>query len=344
MKILLTILLFLSASLSFGQTKKLYRQVEKTKDLKEKIVLLSEIIRLKPKDLDAYFYRAIAQHDIKDYTGAILDYSKIIIEKPDADSYFNRGNSRYSLEDYEGAKRDYAKAFELDKKLIEARFSLGFTKYNLGDFNGAFLDFNAIIQNCIFNKEHLYSGYFKNNYLYSGKFVRLSLNMRALTYKNLGNYADAINDYTILLSIRRNARNYYNRGKLLMDLKFYQKANNDFKNSLAISDNNNNNNMYARFYKGASNLFLGKHLEAIADFNKCLNYDTSDFDAYLGLAIAYNNLNEINQAKLYFEKANNILEIGENLNSIEQYKDTFWFQNQYFHFNNNVNKLVKLIN
>jgi len=330
MKMLLILSLTLIYSLSFGQVKKLYRKVEKAKDLTEKISLLSKIIRLQPKDLDAYFYRANAEHELGNYNGAILDYSKIIIEEPDADTFLNRGNSRYRLGDYQGAKQDYTKAYELDKNLIGARYSLGCTKYDLGDFKGAFLDFNSPIQNYRY----------KHDYLYPKIFIYKSLLMRALTYESLGNYMNAIEDYSSIILIKPNAENFYNRGKLLMDLKFYQEANNDFMTSLYLNEKNE----YAYFYKGTSNLFLGKYLKAISDFSQAVKFDVTDFDAYLGLAIAYNKVNDPNNAKLYFEKANAILEIGEDLKTIEQYTDTFWFQNQYYYFNNNINKLVGLYN
>lgn len=328
MKLRLTILLTLISLLSFGQAKQLYRKAERTTNLKEKISLFSQVINLEPKNLDAYFYRAIAQHDLGNYTDAILDYSKIIIEEPDADTFLNRGNSRYSLGDYEGAKRDFAQAYKLDKSLVATRYSLGCTKYDLGDYNDAFLDFNSIIRSFINN----------DDISYPRIFVYKSLIMRALTYEALGNYVKAIEDYSSLISIKPNAENYYNRGKLLMNMTFYEEANNDFEASLLL----NKKNEYAYFYRGASNLFLGKYLKAISDFSEAIKFDTKDFDAYLGLAIAYNKLKDPNNAKLNFEKANSILSIGKNLKTVEQYKDTFWFNNQYHHFNRNVYKLVQL--
>ena len=63
-------------------------------NLEERINLLDQVISLEPKNLDAYFYRALAKNDLGDYQGAIVDYSKIILIEPDADTYFNRGNSR----------------------------------------------------------------------------------------------------------------------------------------------------------------------------------------------------------------------------------------------------------
>ncbi|WP_445731125.1 tetratricopeptide repeat protein [Mariniflexile sp.] len=328
MKKPLAISVTLISLLSFGQANKLYRKAEKTTDLAEKITLLSQVISLEPKNLDAYFYRAIAKHNLGDYGGAIVDYSKIIVDEPDADTYLNRGNSRYSMEDYEGAKQDYHKAFELDKNLINAKYGLGCVKYDLGDFEGAFLDFNSIIQ----NSRHQQNTPFALIHIYK------SFLMRALVYETLGNYVKALEDYSTVILIEPSAENYYNRGKLLINMKFYEEAHTDLTKSLAL----NKNNAYAYFYRGASNLFLGKFMDAISDLSKAVKFDPKDFDAYLGLAIAYNKVNDPDNARINFEKANAILSIGENIKTIEQYRETFWFQNQYFHFNKNVTKLVKL--
>ncbi|GAL79403.1 TPR repeat [Algibacter lectus] len=110
MKKYFTLILVVVPILIFGQANKLFRQALKTEDLSERIELLTQVISLDSDKLDAYFYRAIAKNDLGDYSGAIIDYSKIIITEPDADSYFNRGNARYSLEDFEGARQDYRDA------------------------------------------------------------------------------------------------------------------------------------------------------------------------------------------------------------------------------------------
>ncbi len=328
MKKLLTISLILIPLFLFSQEKKLYRKAVNSEDLNKKIELFSQVIKLNPKNLDAYFYRAIAKDEKGDYTGAIVDYSKIIIEDPDADTYLNRGNSRFNIGDFEAAKLDYAKAYELDKNLINARYSLGCVKYDLGDYNGAFLDFNSIVQNFFYRQKsivipiHVYK----------------SLLMRAQVYEALGNNLKAIKDYSIIIYIKPNDENYYNRGKLLMNMKLYKYANADFKKSVLL----NKNNAYAYFYRGASYLFLGKYLNAISDFSEAIKFDTMDFDAHLGLAMAYNNVKDPNNARLNFNRANTMLSIGENIKTIEQYRNTFWFQNQYYYFNNNVIKLAKL--
>jgi tetratricopeptide (TPR) repeat protein len=67
-----------------------------------------------------YFnFRGNAKKDVKDYEGAIADYSKAISINPDdADTYINRGNAKKNLGDYEGAMEDFDLAIKLDSQNI----------------------------------------------------------------------------------------------------------------------------------------------------------------------------------------------------------------------------------
>lgn len=123
-----------------------------------------------------------------------------------------------------------------------------------------------------------------------------------------------------------------------MDINYYQKAFDDFAISLKLNENNS----YAYFYRGSSSLFLGKYMDAISDYNTVLKFDSLDFDAMIGLALCYFKIKDVDKTKFYLEKANNILSIEKNSNEIENYKNTYWFQNQNFYFNENLIELSKL--
>jgi tetratricopeptide (TPR) repeat protein len=312
------LLIILLPIIGFGQVNKIFRQASRETDLSKKIELYTQVIDLEPDNLDAYFYRAIAKNDLGDYSGAIVDYSKIIVEEPDADTYYNRGNSRYSIKDYKGAKEDYAKAFMLDDNFLDALYSLACVKFDLGEFEDAIKDFSSFIKIVPDNP--------------------MAYTIRAAAYKAIKQYTNAAQDYSTAILIEPNADHYYNRGVFLMDLNYHKEANADLSKSLRL----NRNNSYAYFYRGASNVLLGKYLDAIDDFSKAIEFDSVDFDAYLGLAIAYNKVNDIANAKLNFDKANAIISPNEPITTIEQYSNTYWFQTQYFYFNNSINELVKL--
>jgi tetratricopeptide (TPR) repeat protein len=319
MKRTFIILIFLLLhAINYGQANKLFRQASNTTDLNEKIELYTQIIELEPENLDAYFYRALAKNDLGDYSGAIVDYSKIIVLEPDADTYYNRGNSRYSLKDYDGAQEDYQSAFELDSNFLDALYSLGCVKYDIGDFEGSILDFSALIKAIPTEPKFYYH--------------------RALAFKALEKHAYALNDYSLAILADSSADSYYNRGVFYMDINYYEKANVDLSISLKLNENNS----YAYFYRGASFLLLGKYMDAISDFNTVLKFDSLDFDAMIGLSLCYYKLNDINNAKLYFAKAKAILSIENSPEAIENYKNTYWYQNQYFFLNENITPISKL--
>ncbi|APY11900.1 hypothetical protein BWZ22_11960 [Seonamhaeicola sp. S2-3] len=318
-KQLLIILITLLPVLSFGQANKFYRKALRTSDLNEKIKLLDQAISEDPNHLDAYFLRALTKNDLGDFSGAIVDYSKIILKKPDADSYFNRGNSRYSLKDLVGAKNDYAKAYELNPNFIDALYSLACVKYDLEDFKGAIQDFDKILKA---------NPNFLNAYL-----------LRASSYKALENHKKALADYTLAIMISPDANTYYNRGVFFMDINYYDRANEDLTKSLRY----NNNNTFAHFYRGASFLLLGKFQKAINDFSNALKLDPLDFDAHLGLALTYYKMGDLANSKVHFIKANGILNPENKIAFPYLYENTYWYQSHYYYFINNIKELEKLL-
>ena len=72
------------------------------------------MIELKPDYTNAYYNRGIVKNNLKDYYGAIADYSKVIeLEPDDADAYYNRGVLKNNLGDLNGACVDWRKAASL---------------------------------------------------------------------------------------------------------------------------------------------------------------------------------------------------------------------------------------
>lgn len=317
-KAIIILIITIACNTIFAQANKLYRQATKATDLNEKVSLYSAVIALEPDNLDAYFYRAIAKNDLGDYSGAIVDYSKIILKKPDADTYYNRGNSRYSLKDFDGAKDDYEEAYKRDPQLLDALYSLGCVKYDLGEFESAIIDFSKIIGLV----PTLQTTYF----------------LRASAYMALKQYTKALEDYSVAIIVNPNAEAYYNRGVFYLDINYYQKANDDLNRALKL----NNSNSFNYFYRGASFLLLGKYLDAISDFKTALTFDANDFDAMLGLSISYNKAKDAENAQLYFEKALSIVSPNARKKDVEAFNNTYWYQKQYYYFNENFVELSKL--
>ena len=313
----LILCLFLVTGLSvFGQAKKLIRQAGRASDLDTKIELYSQALDLEPENLDALFYRALAKTEQGDLSGAIVDYSKIILIKPDPDTYFNRGNLRYRLQELDGAKEDYQKAYELDPGFVDALFSLACVEFDQQDYNAAVTDYTKVIK---------LNSYYPKVYT-----------LRASAYEALKEYKKAIEDYTIAVYVFGTPEAYMNRGQLFLGINYYKEAYIDFNKATSLDSSN----PFAFFYRGTAALMLGGFDDAENDFKKALSFDSNDFDAMLGLSITYLRKGNTNLAKLNFEKAKELL--GITTDDVDAYKNTFWYQNQYYFFLNKLKELQVL--
>jgi tetratricopeptide (TPR) repeat protein len=75
--------------------------------------------RLQQKALD-YYCRGNHKKFLKDYKGAVDDFTKAIKFNPNfAEAYFRRANTKIVLNDTEGAMLDYNKAIELNPDFAE---------------------------------------------------------------------------------------------------------------------------------------------------------------------------------------------------------------------------------
>jgi tetratricopeptide (TPR) repeat protein len=307
-KLILIALIF--PLLSFSQANKLLRQGLKSTNYNEQIELFTQVIELDKKNLDAYFYRGLANYNLQDYTGAILDYTKIIFYKPDADTYYNRGNSKFALNDYEGAKEDYKKALELNNGLIDAVYNLGLTQAYLGEFNEAITNYDKLI-----------SKFPGNDNLYIQK---------AMAHMELKNYKEAFENFGNSILLNPNSNAFYTRGLALLSINYYKEAQADFYKAIEFDKNN----LPCYFYIGTTHLFLGEFVPAITAFTESIKIDALDFDAYLGLAMAQFKANDKTQAKINFQKAKSILNpYALESDGIETFNNTYWHKNQSLYFN-----------
>tara|TARA_R110000868_G_scaffold360484_2_gene622516 strand:- start:10174 stop:11136 length:963 start_codon:yes stop_codon:yes gene_type:complete len=305
----LVFILVLLPFIGFAQANKLIRQGLRSENPKEQVELFSNAIELEPENFDAYFYRGVAKNNLGDFNGAILDYTKIIIFEPSADVYFNRGNSKYSLMDFTGAKEDYSKALKLNPDFIEARYSLAVTKNDLEDYKGAIVDLEAA----------------------SNINITIPIIMQlARAYSGLKNYSKASEIYNVAVKVVPNEETYYQRGKFYMSINYYKPANEDFNAVINL----NKDSMHSYFFRGLSYFFLGKYEEALSDFKVAVQFDLTDFDAIIGLAATYYKLGDLANSKQNFIKAKSLL-MGLNPKqnyTIDLFKNTYWFEHQYFTF------------
>ncbi len=150
---------------------------------------------------DLFHNRAVAKDELKDYSGAIADYSKAILLDPkDADNYIARANSKSNIKDYIGAIADINKALEINPTLDYLYFRRANNKFNLGDYRGAISDYSKYI---IKNPQDAESYYNRGDAKY-----------------NINDFKGAIADYTKTISLDpKYAEAYLWRGNAKIEIK-----------------------------------------------------------------------------------------------------------------------------
>jgi len=120
--------------------------------MKEVLVIISLLlisVRVNSQNTArGFFDQAFDKNELKDYQGAIGDYTKAIEIFADFDlAYLNRGLVKIRIEDYYGAIADYNKAIEIGYVPISRVYAArGQAKVKLKDYYGAIADFNKVIE------------------------------------------------------------------------------------------------------------------------------------------------------------------------------------------------------
>ena len=180
-------------------------------------------IDLNSNDSQSYMNRGFAKLNLRDYKGAIEDFSKIIQIKLNTDyvawAYTNRGMCLAKLSKYKEAIADFNKSIELNPNDAGVYSNRGLSKLHLGLYKESILDFDKSIE---LNPND--AGVYSN---------------RALANLNLGQHKKAIKDCNKGIELNPNDINAYNyRGIAKSKMRNHQGAVEDFDKALALSPNN----------------------------------------------------------------------------------------------------------
>ncbi len=205
-------------------------------------------IRLKLDFAKAYNNRGLAKDNLEQYVAAISDYDTAIRLKPNfVEAYFNRGNAKYHLRDYAGALVDYTMAIRLKPNFAKAYGNRGNAKDNLGQYTAAISDYDTAIR----LKPDDADAY----------------NNRGVTKRRLGQYFAAIADYDTAIRLKSDfAMAYYNRGLAKDRLKRYAAAISDYNIAIRLKSDY----VEAYYNRGLAKILLRRTTEAKQDFQKAL--------------------------------------------------------------------------
>jgi len=178
--------------------------------------IYSEILAVKPLDIEALFGVGTITQKLKKNDLALSFFSKVIeINNNHEESFLQRGKIHFLNKNFEDAISDFSSALRINPTNIEAMNSRGITYSQLSNFDVALQDFTGAIEICSSNADLFYN--------------------RGLAYWKLRKYKAAIHDYTNAIELRPN---YYqafnNRGSAYRELADFDKALEDFKTSTKL--------------------------------------------------------------------------------------------------------------
>ena len=206
---------------------------------------------LTPSNPAIYRKRAAERLYIKDYQGAISDYSQSLeIDTENANSYNDRGLALFNSGDIAAAVQDYSHALRINPNEPAYYFNRGFARLEIGDYQGSIQDFIETLRflpqdaECYFQLAEAYrlagdcqkavENYTQALQLYPQDAV--AYNNRGLSQYELTNYTQAIEDYTQALQINtEDAVAYFNRAIAYTALDRDQEALEDFNSALLLN-------------------------------------------------------------------------------------------------------------
>jgi len=234
------------------------------KDYHGSIKLNTEAIELKPDWSWPYNNRGLAYADLGQKERAIQEFNKAIEMNPRlSQAYYNRGFAYYLLKQYERAILDFNKAIELNPKYAMAYNNRGLAYNQLKQYKKAVQDFSSAIQICT-NLTQYKQSIQSTNYSAERINYQMLYARRGGAYYNLGQYEQAVQDYSKAIEIDPNwIMHYRRRAEAYKALKRYDKAIQDYNKVIQRL-------ILPEFYysRGECYQALGETEKAQADFAK----------------------------------------------------------------------------
>ena len=245
--------------------KKLY-----IKDYEGAIENYSKAIDLSSKFADAYFNRGIAYVRINEYNKGIDDFTKVIsLDSSSFDVFFHRAYSNFQLNNWERCIDDCNKAILINPNYGIAYSYRGVAKYQLGNQSGGCLDCDTAI--------------FLSKDSSSKKFCFYN---RGYIKKANSNFKSAIYDFSeaIALDTSFYILSYINRAKCKEELQDYIGAIDDYSSII-----NKFPEIYLLYIDRANvKLKLNDKIGACEDFQKAQFWDTRNDEKNLAKLIKKN--------------------------------------------------------
>lgn len=258
--------------------------MEKAFDELYEVVKNSNIEEAKLNLSYAYFDRALAFHDNKNYDLAMEDLNKSIELNPKYDmAYNNRGFIYRQRKEYDNAIIELTHAVNINPSNDFAYTNRGLCLYSKGLYDDAIMDLNKALD---INKEN------SNAYIGRG-LVLLIKNENELAFQDV-NKAIEIDP--------KNDSAYSSRGIVYYKMEEYDKALDDFNQALKL----NAQNEYSYIGKGSCYSSKGDYIKAIIEYEKLIELNPNVMSYYPNLIEAYIITGSYMKAKMALDKASSL--------------------------------------
>ncbi|PCJ67235.1 MAG: hypothetical protein COA58_02655 [Bacteroidetes bacterium] len=242
-----------------------------------------------------YYKKAVVKYKMKDYGGAIVEYTRAIeLGGNSPVLYNNRGVCKYKMEHYSEAIEDYNMAISSDSNFVNAYFNKGNSYLDINELEDALISYDRAI------------------YLDS-LYVKAYIN-RAKVYYLLEDYRSTVTDLTKVLdeNVATNKEGLHlERGNALFKLAEFNKALSDYTVAIQLKTN-----FYQAYInRGQCHIQLKDHLKAIDDFTLSMHLNMDGGESYYYRGLTY--LDMTTTVKASDRKMKTLRMIRKNQNLIE---------------------------
>ncbi len=259
--------------------------------------------------------RGVAKWRLKQFDGAVADFTKAVSLNPDyVAAYNNRGNVYMDLNRFEDAYRDFDKAVALSPKFGPAYSNRANASQRLGRLEAAEADFRKAIElmpgsavpvngrgMIASSLGRYYTGlrYLNRAVALNGQYTSAYQN-RAAVYMSLNRNEEAEQDLEkVIALVPDNAALYIARGKINALGKHPQQAFRDFVKALELAPDN----VQALIGRGSQYIDYRRADLALEDLNRAISLDPKAAQAYFWRGVIRQSTNDIEGAEADFGKA-----------------------------------------
>jgi tetratricopeptide (TPR) repeat protein len=220
-----------------------------------------------------------------DFTTAISLFTQAICEdENDCDAYYFRGNAYLLTQQYENAIKDCSKLLQLDNmryyQITQTWLNRGNAYRLIGNYNEAIINFTRVIIDSTKNSEVLALIKNTNEENIFDIELETAYSYRAMTYHEMKDYQNALNDTLILIQLYpSNEIYYFNAAQNYLGLDQYLDALEYFTKTINI----NNKYAWAYYRRSICYMYLDDFIAAKKDLQKAVEIEPNNRSFIEGL-------------------------------------------------------------